>query len=104
MATQLKRVKAPKVKKGDVVIVVSGNDKGKTGEVKRVEVKRGRVLVVVLIAVVEMGIRLLDQVDLPLLDPLLTAPPIFALFFVGPIAKALELRKQAVAAPALAAA
>ena len=57
--------------------------------------KRGRVIVVLIIALVEMGIRLLDQVNWPLLDPLLTAPPIFALFFVGPIAKVLELRRQA---------
>ena len=57
--------------------------------------KRGRMLVVCVIALVEMGIRMLDQVHLPLLDPLLTAPPIFALFIVGPIAKALELRRQA---------
>ena len=35
-----------KVRKGDVVIVVSGNDKGKTGEVRRIDAKRGRVLVV----------------------------------------------------------
>ena len=34
-----------KVKKGDVVIVVSGNDKGKTGEIRIVDAKRNRVLV-----------------------------------------------------------
>ncbi len=34
-----------KVKKGDVVIVIAGNDRGKTGEVKIVDAKRNRVLV-----------------------------------------------------------
>ena len=34
-----------KVKKGDTVIVISGNDKGRTGEVKRVIPKHQRVLV-----------------------------------------------------------
>ena len=33
------------VKKGDMVIVISGNDKGRTGEVKRVITKQKRVLV-----------------------------------------------------------
>ncbi len=34
-----------KVKKGDKVTVITGRDKGKTGEILRVEPKRGRVLV-----------------------------------------------------------
>ena len=34
-----------KVKKGDQVIVISGNDKGRSGEVRRVITKQGRVLV-----------------------------------------------------------
>ena len=33
------------VKKGDVVVVITGNDKGKTGEVLRVYTDRGKVLV-----------------------------------------------------------
>jgi len=33
------------VKKGDTVIVISGNDKGRTGEILRVFTKKGRVLV-----------------------------------------------------------
>ncbi len=34
-----------KIKKGDTVIVISGNDKGRTGEIKRVITKKKRVLV-----------------------------------------------------------
>ena len=33
------------VKKGDVVVVITGNDKGKTGEVLRVHPKAGKVVV-----------------------------------------------------------
>jgi large subunit ribosomal protein L24 len=33
------------VRKGDQVVVISGNDKGKTGEIKEVLKKTGRVLV-----------------------------------------------------------
>ncbi len=33
------------VKKGETVIVIAGNDKGKTGEILRVDHKHGRVLV-----------------------------------------------------------
>ncbi len=33
------------VKKGDVVVVVTGNDKGKTGEVLRVDAAAGKVVV-----------------------------------------------------------
>jgi Na+-translocating ferredoxin:NAD+ oxidoreductase RnfD subunit len=59
-----------------------------------VSTRRGRMLVVALIAVVECLIRLLPLVDLPVLAPLLFAPPIFALAIVGPIAKALDIRRQ----------
>ena len=48
------------------------------------------------------GIRLLQQTSFRGLDVLLTGPPIFALGIVGPIALALELRRKALAAPALA--
>ena len=34
-----------KIKKGDNVIVIAGNDKGRSGEVRRVLVKENRVLV-----------------------------------------------------------
>jgi large subunit ribosomal protein L24 len=33
------------VRKGDTVIVIAGNDKGKVGEIRSVELERGRVLV-----------------------------------------------------------
>ena len=41
---QQKRPKL-RVKKGDVVQVISGKDKGKTGEIIRVDLERGRVFV-----------------------------------------------------------
>jgi len=34
-----------KIKKGDTVMVIAGNDKGKTGEVKQVVREKGRVVV-----------------------------------------------------------
>ncbi len=64
--------------------------------------KRGRVTVVILIALVEFGIRLLADTPFRGLDVLLTGPPIFALGIVGPIAKWLELRRVAVAPAAVA--
>jgi Na+-translocating ferredoxin:NAD+ oxidoreductase RnfD subunit len=57
--------------------------------------KRGRILVAVLIAICETGIRLIDE--LPTTTPLhtlLEAPPIFALAIVGPIAKWWDLRRN----------
>jgi Na+-transporting NADH:ubiquinone oxidoreductase subunit NqrB len=58
--------------------------------------RRGRILVAVLIAVVEAGIRLLDELPSEtLLHPLLQAPPIFALAIVGPIAKFIDIELQA---------
>lgn len=56
---------------------------------------RGKVLTVVLIALLEALIRLLPQTGLRVLDPLLAAPPIFALFAIGPVAMWLDLRRQA---------
>jgi large subunit ribosomal protein L24 len=44
MAQKLKAGK-PKIKKGDKVTVITGRDKGKTGEVLRVDPKKLRVLV-----------------------------------------------------------
>jgi len=56
----------------------------------------GRILVAVLIAVVECLIRMLPMTGLLQGDErLLTAPPFFALFLVGPIAMWLDLRRQA---------
>ena len=60
-----------------------------------VSTKRGRIAVAICIAVVECGIRLLDE--LPTTTPLhalLEAPPIFALAIVGPIAKVIDLRRK----------
>ncbi len=34
-----------KIKKGDTVMVIAGNDKGKTGEVKQVVREKGRVII-----------------------------------------------------------
>ena len=65
---------------------------------------RGRVIVVIIIALVECAIRLLPETNFHGLDVLLTGPPIFALGIVGPIALWLELRRKAreTAAPAAA--
>lgn len=60
-----------------------------------VSTRSGRILVVVLIAMVECLIRMLPLTDFHGLDRLLTAPPFFALFLVGPIAMWLDLRRKA---------
>jgi hypothetical protein len=60
-----------------------------------VSTRRGRVAVVIAIALVEFGIRMLEQTSFRGLDVLLTGPPIFALGIVGPIALALELQRKA---------
>jgi hypothetical protein len=65
-----------------------------------VSTRRGRVIVVLIIALVEFGIRMLQETDFRGLDVLLTGPPIFALGIVGPIALAWELRRKAATAPA----
>ncbi|MHC4263891.1 MAG: hypothetical protein ACYSWX_15310 [Planctomycetota bacterium] len=57
--------------------------------------KRARIVVAVLIAMADTGIRLIDE--LPTTTPfhaLLEAPPIFALAIVGPIAKWWDLRRD----------
>ncbi len=59
-----------------------------------VKSKRGRVLVVVLIALVECVIRMSSAWQIGFLEPLLTAPPIFALAIVGPIAKIIDIRMR----------
>ena len=44
-ATKAAKSAKLKVRKGDKVTVITGRDKGKTGEILRVDPKRGRVLV-----------------------------------------------------------
>ena len=39
------KLKKLKVRRGDKVIVITGRDKGKTGEIMRVDPKKGRVIV-----------------------------------------------------------
>jgi hypothetical protein len=57
--------------------------------------KRGRVLTVALIALVEAAIRLGNDFDLAWARPFAPAPPILALALVGPIALAIDLRRKA---------
>lgn len=63
-----------------------------------VSTRGGRIRVVVVIAVVECLIRMLPLTSFHGLDRLLTAPPFFALFLVGPIAMWLDLRRTALGA------
>lgn len=56
---------------------------------------RGRVTVAVLVAVVEMLIRLAGDFQLSLFSPLFPSPPILALFIVGPVAMAIDLHRKA---------
>ncbi len=67
-----------------------------------VSTRRGRILVVVLIAAVECVIRLLGEHNVEALRPLYVAPPLFALFIVGPIAMFVgqERRRRLTAQPA----
>lgn len=55
---------------------------------------KGRVIVVILIALVECGLRLANDFHLPWAAPIATIPAIAALAIVGPIAMALDLRKR----------
>jgi Na+-translocating ferredoxin:NAD+ oxidoreductase RnfD subunit len=55
--------------------------------------RNGRILVVIIIALAEMLIRLSAEWNIGFLQPLLTAPPIFALAIVGPIAKVIDIRR-----------
>lgn len=52
--------------------------------------KRNQALVAVLIAAVECGIRILGNQGVEWIRPLLPAPPLFALFLVGPVALMFE--------------
>jgi len=61
-----------------------------------VRAKRGRVVTVASIAVVEALIRLGNDFDMAWAAPFAPAPPILALAIVGPIAMALDLRRRSV--------
>ncbi|MDA1080904.1 MAG: hypothetical protein O2973_04370 [Gemmatimonadetes bacterium] len=65
--------------------------------------KRGQIIVVVIVALVEALIRIAGDLGLPLLSPLYASPPLFALAIVGPIAMMLDLwRTPAANAPPVA--
>ncbi len=53
--------------------------------------RRGRILTVLVVALVEAGIRLGNDLEVAALAPLAPAPPILALFVVGPIALYVDL-------------
>src|SRR5437660_1091444 len=52
---------------------------------------RGRIIVAAAVALVEAGIRLAGDFHVGALAPFYPAPPILALAFVGPLAKAIDL-------------
>jgi Na+-translocating ferredoxin:NAD+ oxidoreductase RnfD subunit len=56
--------------------------------------KRGQVLVVILIAIVECLFRLANDFEWPFAEIVAPAPPIIALFLVGPIALVWDLRRR----------
>ena len=60
-----------------------------------VSTRRGRIIVVAIVALVEALIRLAGDVQLPLLRPFYVSPPILALSIVGPIAMWWDLRRTA---------
>ena len=57
--------------------------------------RSGRMRVAVAVALVEMGIRIAGDHQVPYLAPLYFSPPIMALFIVGPIAMYVDLRRNA---------
>ena len=59
-----------------------------------VSTRRGRMLVVALVAVFETLIRLAGDFQLPLLRPFYVSPPILALAIVGPLAMWWDLRRN----------
>lgn len=63
-----------------------------------VSTKRGRIGVVILIAVVECLFRLANDFELPYAELVAPAPAILALFLVGPIFLVLDLRRRGVQA------
>jgi len=60
-----------------------------------VSTRRGRIVVVAIVALVETLIRLAGAFQLPLLRPFYVSPPILALSIVGPIAMWWDLRRKA---------
>ena len=56
-----------------------------------VRTRRGRILVAALVAAVEAAIRLAGDYQVGILRPLYPAPPILALFLVGPVAMWVDL-------------
>ncbi len=60
-----------------------------------VSTRRGRMIVVAIVALVETLIRLAGDYQLAWLRPLYVSPPILALALVGPLAMFLDLRRTA---------
>ena len=56
---------------------------------------RGRIIVAAAVALVEAGIRLAGDFHVGALGPFYPAPPILALAIVGPLAKAIDLYREA---------
>jgi len=65
-----------------------------------VHTRRGRMIVVAIVALVEALIRLAGDYNVAALSPLYPAPPILALAIVGPIAMAIDLMRSAKSTPA----
>ena len=59
-----------------------------------VHTKRGRIVVVAIVALAEAVIRLAGDYNVAFLSPLYPAPPILALAVVGPVAMAIDLVRQ----------
>jgi hypothetical protein len=59
-----------------------------------VHTRRGRIIVVAIVALVEAIIRLAGDYNVAALTPLYPAPPILALAIVGPIAMAIDLLRS----------
>jgi Na+-translocating ferredoxin:NAD+ oxidoreductase RnfD subunit len=64
-----------------------------------VSTKRGRIVVVAIVALVEALMRLGGDFQIALLRPFFVSPPILALAIVGPIAMFWDLRRQRVTSP-----
>ena len=60
-----------------------------------VSTRRGRMIVVAIVALVETLIRLAGDYQIGLLRPFYVSPPILALAFVGPVAMWWDLRRKA---------
>lgn len=59
-----------------------------------VSTKRGRILVAILIAMLECGFRLANDFEWPGAEIVAPAPAILALFVIGPIALAIDLKRR----------